>query len=461
MNRNSRWLIGAFVLALAAPRGSAQEVQAPGMQVPGMQVPSVQGPGVQGPGVQAHEMEVPAEPQLAEPGQPGSPSLFLGAQRETERRARELRRLALRNISQLRHREAIEQLRELVALDPYDADYHISLGVLFGKVKNLEEARRKFQDFMDLGGSPAVAHLLLAETYVESRDRKSAFEHLRKAAEHGLNLMKAAKESPMLAGYSEDTEFIKLALQLEQYQLDSSGRRDPMTAVFRRAVQPEEASQTGPEELADRLGKEEQEQILKGAKRCLVRIEIFLGREDEARAMEAYRELQGFIAQSDNVTIPMLASELRVIVEQKQQIEQRIKEIRLKYYYSEAQQLVAQLQRSFDNRDYSQVATYHEAMKKIGEQMVAIDSEFREVARMIVEVADDWLQRARIRQEFDAKMLKIQGIVTHNGPPLVILNNRALGIGEEVEDMVLVQIEPNQVVFNFRGEEIPLLFRRY
>lgn len=387
--------------------------------------------------------------------------LFAGAQREADRRARELRRQAVRNLGQKRFPMAIQNLKELVAMDPYEADYHISLGVLHTKTRNYDEARRKFQDFIDLGGNLAVAHLLMAETYVQTQDRDRAFSHFRQAAENGLNLMKAAQESPALNGFSHDTEFIKLALQLEQYQLNPGKLRDPMTQTFRRVSQ-EAVADVPQEEQLNHLSKEQQEQVLKGAKRCLIRIEIFLSRDDEDRAMDAYRELQGYIEQEGMITVPLLASEFRAIVEQKEQIENRIKEIRIKYYYGEAQQLVSQMERAFNQQDFSQVEAAHVEGLKVADSMVEIDSRYEPVAQMIVKVSSQWLERSKIREEFESKTLRIQGIVCQrDDTPFAILNNRVMNIGDSVDGMQLIQIEKNQLVFDFKGEEIPLTFRRY
>ncbi len=45
--------------------------------------------------------------------------------------------------------------------------------------------------------------------------------------------------------------------------------------------------------------------------------------------------------------------------------------------------------------------------------------------------------------------------------PYAIVNDLLLRIGDEFEGMRVVQIEPNQVYFDFQGERIPLVFRRF
>lgn len=398
----------------------------------------------------AQEPSAPAE----DPG-----DIFLGTPQEADRRIKDLERQALRNLNQSRGRLAVNNLKELVTLDPYESDYHISLGVLFAESSNFDEARRKFQDFIDLGGNLAVAHLLIAETHIAEGRRDKALEHLRKAAENGLNLMRAARESKRLETFRSDTEFVKLGLQLEKYQLDLDDKRDPMTTRFRRPTG--EDSESGEDLGANRWSKEKQQEVLTAANRCLIRIEIFLSREDEERAMEAFKELNEYIAHEEKITIPAFAGEFRKIVDQKEQIESRIKEIRLKYYYGEAQGIVDEMRRVFRNEDYAQIDILYKDIKKIADSMLAVDPEAREVADIVLRVGQEWRTRAEIRQEFSGKGLAIQGIVYHEGSPIAILNDRVLRVGQKYDSMYVVGIERNQIMFNYKGEEIPLVFRRY
>jgi type II secretory pathway component PulC len=55
----------------------------------------------------------------------------------------------------------------------------------------------------------------------------------------------------------------------------------------------------------------------------------------------------------------------------------------------------------------------------------------------------------------------IQGIVISETDSFAVINNRTYRVGDMFDDMRLIQIEPNQVWFAFRGEKIPMVFRRY
>ena len=45
--------------------------------------------------------------------------------------------------------------------------------------------------------------------------------------------------------------------------------------------------------------------------------------------------------------------------------------------------------------------------------------------------------------------------------PVAIVNNRLVTVGEKFQGMRVVKIEPNQIYFDYKGERIPLVFRRY
>jgi hypothetical protein len=44
---------------------------------------------------------------------------------------------------------------------------------------------------------------------------------------------------------------------------------------------------------------------------------------------------------------------------------------------------------------------------------------------------------------------------------LALLNDRIIKQGESVDDFRVVKVESNRVTFRYKGEEIPLVFRRY
>ena len=139
----------------------------------------------------------------------------------------------------------------------------------------------------------------------------------------------------------------------------------------------------------------------------------------------------------------------------------RISEIRLRYHYREAQLQIERMRRAFKDRDYPRVESLQRQLQLIAHNMTKVDPDFSQVSDRILLVGNTWVERARIRREFNAKPLKIQGIIIHEGDPFAIVNDVLVRIGDQFQGMRVVQIEPNQVYFDFQGERIPLVFRRF
>ncbi|MFQ5653569.1 MAG: hypothetical protein ACE5GW_02415 [Planctomycetota bacterium] len=379
---------------------------------------------------------------------------------QLEKRIKELRRLAQLSVRRKRWQHAASQAKELVAVRPFDTDYQLTLGLLFRKLNNLEEARRKYSDFLDFGGSPAVGYLMLAESYAVVGDKDEALKYLEHAAAEGMNVMKAVEQFPTLEPYRSDTSFIKLALKLEHYELKKLDRPDPFTNPFRKI-------QERPEDLVRRKSKssswshQKQDDVLNTARRWLARIEHALRRQDEEKAMEAYSNLLDLEQYADKFTVPRLASEFRAIMDRKSEIEAGIEEIRLSYYYGQAQQKIESMERAFINHDFPLVERIHGEVEGIAQSMVEINSDFEEVSNAVLKVGGAWVLRARVWREFIGKRMRIQGIVTSDDEAYAIVNNSMLRAGNRYQGMRVLKIEPNQVWFDYQGERIPLIFRRY
>lgn len=399
----------------------------------------------------------PVEGAATDPA--GSESLLKRASSDDTRRINKLQRSAKRNIETKRWPRAIDDVKDLIALAPYDADYQLTLGLLYRKQNDLEESRRKFREFLDLGGSQAVGHMLIGETFASVNDREKVILHLRKAAESGMNLLKVQSQIPTLETFMGDTEFIKLALQLEKYELDVAELDDPFTDRFKRSSSDEDdgGKPIGPVGLS----KEQQEEVLRQAQIYIARIERALTQEDEKRAMEAYTQLLELTNEQDRFTVPRLAAEFRGIVSRKEEIEARIEEIRLKYHYRQAQEIIAQMRRAFKDQDYPRVEVLYGDIEEVARKMIRVNSDFREVTDTITTVGKNWVNRAQVRREFNSKPLKIEGIILHVGDPYCIVNGTLLRVGDKFEGMRVIQVEPNQVYFEFKGEKIPKVFRRF
>ena len=64
-------------------------------------------------------------------------------------------------------------------------------------------------------------------------------------------------------------------------------------------------------------------------------------------------------------TVPRLSAEFRAIIGRKEEIDARRKEIRLKYYYRQAQETIAEMDRAFKDQNYPQVESIHRRLTEI------------------------------------------------------------------------------------------------
>jgi len=372
-----------------------------------------------------------------------------------ERRIQELRRLVKDDISRGNWERARRNLGELVLMRKFDADYQVSLGLVFRRLGNIPEARRKYRDYIETNGNPALASLLIAESFAQERQPDKALEHLEKAAEGGMNVMRAASQFPALEPFTTDTRFIRLALKLEHYEVMNAGRSDPFTP----RVATNEIVETV--DLSRKWSRGQQESILAQARDDLKRIEFALRSQNEDQAMQSYKKLQEKVPYLEHFTEPDLSAEFRSILDRLAKIEELIHGLRLNYLYDEARAEIEMMERAFRNRDFPLVDKIRGEVEGLVRDMESTDSSFVEVSDQVRKIADRWVDRARTWREFNSREIGIQGIVISDADSFAIINNRIFRVGAMFDEMRLIQIEPNQVWFAFRGEKIPMVFRRY
>lgn len=378
---------------------------------------------------------------------------------ERERKVRELQRRVRQDLSRQRFNEALRGTKDLVILEPYEEDYHLTLGLLYRQLNQQSEARRKFQDYLDLDGSPSVAFLMIADSYAAAGDRANAFIHLRKAAENGMNIMRAVQQFPSMQEYRADTDFIKLALQLERYELNLNQEfQDIFSGRFKTV---EEVDDEPDDELAEAWDRARQELELKKLKVHLANIEHYLSSGNEDNAMRSYSLLLELLDQQSKFTVPAFAAEIRRILARKDDIERGIEEIRLKYFYEKSREVIAELERLFRSEDYPAVEERYSEVIDLANKIEQINPEFEKIGEQVREVGQYWVRRAKVRREFNSKDLDIQGIILHEGPAIAIVNETVIEEGGYFDGMNVVAIEPNQIIFRYKEEEVPLVFRRY
>ena len=371
-----------------------------------------------------------------------------------DRRVQELRRHVKEDLARQNWERARRNLSELVSLRKYDSDFQVTLGLVYRQLGNLPEARRKYRDFVEANGNPALASLLLAESFAQDGQKEKAFQHLEKAAEAGMNVMRAARQFPALRPYTADTQFIRLALRLENYELSQNRRsRDPFT--------PSSGEGLIEDPTITRWTREAQMLVLSDARDELKRIEFALRSQNEEAAMHSYRELQDRAPYIEHFTEPDLAAEFRAILDRLQEIDELIKGLKLTYLYDQAVAEIESMERAFRNRDFPLVDKMRAEVETLARDMESTDSTFVEVSDQVRLVADNWVDRARTWRDFGSRELEIHGIVISDDDSFAIIDSRIYRVGDIYDDMKVLQIEPNQVWFLFRAEKIPLVFRRY
>jgi hypothetical protein len=411
---------------------------------------------------------------------PGAAETNAGAaarddEESSQRKIRELRRRAIENYDKggARLAEARRNLLDLISLRPYVPDYHLALALVLRREGRTEEFFRKLNDVLDLNGPKQIVYLFMAEYAMQRGDRPKALAALGRAAENGMNIMEAVVHLPVLAALRTDTEFVKLSLSLERFTIRSlefpQNFRDPfrpsnLWKKVEEGKEPQPGTMAGPNKTLD---KDEQAKLLTDAKEALKTIEAYLNTPQarDAEAMDKYRELQNILAQRDHITIPRVQREFDALARKLGEIEARIQDLKLRYFWTESEKRIAEMRAAFDATEYKRVEDQYGEVKKITAEMVKANANFKPAADRITQVADHWVRRARIRAEFSKKELQILGIVTSKVDDkegnFVILNNKLLREGQEYGGMVVDKIDRNRVTFRYQGERIGLVFRRY
>ena len=395
----------------------------------------------------------------------GSPaalsSIEAGANEEAQKKVNEHLRLAHQNIDKARTAEAMKHVNELIALKPYESEYHLALGLCYRREGKYAEAQKKYQDVLDLGGPKALVALLKAEAAAAEGKADKVFELLKESAVGGRNIINDVRLLPLLSGFQNDSEFVKLALQLEHVTVTSTRTLDPFTNPFPRNDPKGAKSGAEVAETPTALTPEEQEKLLQEARKTLERVQFYIKLDDEAKAMKAYTSLKDMIRKKEMITIPRIVNDFRSLASRLEGLEVEIQSIRLKYYYNLAQSKLKQMKDLFTDGEYQKVEAIHSEVTKLTQEMESTNPNYKPVAEQIVSASNKWVVRAQVRQDFESRKPNIQGIVISDNTKMALLNDRLIKQGDLLDDFRVVKVESNRVTFRYKGEEIPLVFRRY
>jgi len=378
---------------------------------------------------------------------------------EVQRKINELSRIAHMNIGKGRVAEAIKNVNDLISLKPYEAEYHFALGFCYRREGKYATALKKYQDVVDLGGPKSLIALLRAEAYAFENKPEEVFRFLKEAAIGGRNIITDVQTLPLLKKYQDDTEFIKLALQLEKLTVSAARSHDPFTNPFPRPSENAELDDVakGPQALTP----EAQEKLINEAKKTYERVQFFIDLDDEKKAMAAYTSLRSMILQKDLVTVPKIVDDFRVLLSRLETLEVAIEGIRLKYYYSQAQLQLKRMKELFIDGKYPQIELIRGEVARLAQEIEQTHRRYKPVAEQVVAASERWWSRAQVRQAFEARKPSIQGVIISDNSKKAILNDRIIDEGERVDGFRVVKVESNRITFRYRGEEIPQVFRRY
>jgi len=379
-----------------------------------------------------------------------------------EVRVADLRRFSTDDIRRSNWNRALDEIRELVTLRPYHADYHITLGLVhrnledqFQDGSHLQEAIRKYEEYAEFGGEEAIASLLLAEAHAASGDRQTAFEFLERAASHGMNIARAVQQFPVLEKYTRDTRFVRSSLRLERYALSSVMSRDPFTGPWSRSGHHNETVFIGP------LSIEEQREALADARQAMARVEYALRNRDESAAMESYAVIEKIGSTVARFDQPELAGELRSILERLDEVEDGIDKIRVTYLYEQARSKMQSMKKAFEEHDFTIVDRLHGEVSSLAFSIEEMGDSYRTASTLVVQAADQLQQRSDIVREFLAKNLSVEGVVVSDDGSHAIIDGRWVLEGGDVLDGRLDLILRDRVVILYKGERITHRFSRF
>lgn len=381
---------------------------------------------------------------------------------EEEARVTELRRYSSDDIHRKNWNRALNEIRELVTLRPYNPDYHLTLGLIHRRLEgvnpggiHLEEAIRKYEEYTDFGGEDAIAALLMAEAYAHVGDRDDAFQHLERAASYGMNIARAVQQFPALKEFTNDTRFVRASLRLERYNLSNIVSRDPFTGPW---------NGHGPGPMVTPVGPFtplQQSELLAEAREAMDRVEYAIRNNDQDAAMEAYGVIETIgesIARFDQAEFSI---ELRSIMERLVEVEEGIDEIRVAYLYEQARSKMEKMKVAFSEQDFDLVHRLHGEVLSIGQDIGQAGESYKAASVLVIQAADQFLQRSEVVREFLAKQISVEGVVLAPEGSHAIIDGILIPEGGQIHDALLEEVLRDKVIFLYHGELIAHKFGRF
>ncbi len=381
---------------------------------------------------------------------------------EEAARIAELRRYSSDDIHRKNWNRALNEIRELVTLRPYHADYHLTLGLIHRRLEgvnpggiHLEEAIRKYEEYTDFGGEDAIAALLMAEAYAHAGDRDDAFQHLERAASYGMNIARAVQQFPALKEFTNDTRFVRASLRLERYNLSNIVSRDPFTGPWNGLGHGPMVTPVGP---FDQL---QQSELLAEAREAMDRVEYAIRNNDQVAAMEAYGVIETIGESIARFDLPEFATELRSIMERLDEVEEGIDKIRVAYLYEQARSKMETMKVAFSEQDFDLVHRIHGEVLSIGQDIGHAGESYKAASVLVIQAADQFLLRSETVREFVAKQISVEGVVVAPEGSHAIIDGNLIPEGGPVHGGLLEAVLRDKVIFLYHGELIAHKFGRF
>jgi tetratricopeptide (TPR) repeat protein len=320
---------------------------------------------------------------------------------------------------------------------------------------HLEEAIRKYEEYTDFGGEDAIAALLMAEAYAHVGDRDDAFQHLERAASYGMNIARAVQQFPALKEFTNDTRFVRASLRLERYNLSNIVSRDPFTGPWNGHGHGPMVTPVGP------YTPLQQSKLLAEAREAMDFVEYAIRNNEHDAAMEAYGVIETIgesIARFDQTEFSI---ELRSIMERLVEVEEGIDEIRLAYLYEQARSKMEKMKVAFSEQDFDLVHRLHGEVLSIGQDIGQAGESYKAASVLVIQAADQLLQRSEVVREFLAKQISVEGVVLAPEGSHAIIDGNLIPEGGQIHDALLEEVLRDRVIFLYHGELIAHKFGRF
>ena len=381
---------------------------------------------------------------------------------EEDRRIAELRKGCEEHLRRGQWKRAFEGLSELVQLRPYNADYHLTLGLVHRRLDSVEsghghlqEAAAKFQEYIDYGGQEAIAFLLLAETSAAAGQDAEVYRYLDEAASRGMNIARAVGQFPALARFTSDTRFVRSALKLERYLLNDGIHRDPFTAPWKGAAFSDEAGDFS------YFGIDEQRSLLNEAREAITRVEFSVRGGEYEAASEAYKVIMKITEDSKRFDQPELAAELKAIGDRLDDLEDGVAEIRVRHLYEESRVRLDRMKKAFADQDFESVNRLHTEIQRFARDIEEAGDPYLTTSTLVSMAASQLRDRSEVVREFLSRAIEIDGVAISAEGSHAIVDGEWVALGGEIQGAVLQEVHRDRLVFLFEGEMIERKFGRF